>query len=75
MIRQHLQVDKIHKIIPKLSSRIEKRYEPAHDKIYKIAGAHSEHSDQPEHPPSDQSSLCAQWVAKDPSFLHADSQD
>ena len=22
---------------------------------------------------SDQSSLCAQWVAKDPSFLHADS--
>ena len=24
---------------------------------------------------SDQSSLCAQWVAKDPSFLHADSKD
>ena len=24
---------------------------------------------------SDQSSLCAQWVAKDPSFLHADSED
>ena len=24
---------------------------------------------------SDQSSLCAQWVAKDPRFLHADSQD
>ena len=23
----------------------------------------------------DQSSLCAQWVAKDPSFLHADSED
>ena len=23
---------------------------------------------------SDQSSLCAQWVAKDPSFLHADSE-
>ena len=22
-----------------------------------------------------QSSLCAQWVAKDPSFLHADSED
>ena len=22
---------------------------------------------------SDQSSLCAQWVAKDPSFVHADS--
>ena len=24
---------------------------------------------------SEQSSLCAQWVAKDPSFLHADSED
>ena len=24
---------------------------------------------------SDQYSLCAQWVAKDPSFLHADSKD
>ena len=24
---------------------------------------------------SDQSSLCAQWVAKDPSFLHADIED
>ena len=24
---------------------------------------------------SDQSSLCAQWVAKDPSFLNADSED
>ena len=31
----------------------------------------SEDSDQPGH----QSSLCAQWVAKDPSFLHADSKD
>ena len=26
-------------------------------------------------PQSDQSSLCAQWVAKDTSFLHADSDD
>ena len=24
---------------------------------------------------TDQSSLCTQWVAKDPSFLHADSED
>ena len=24
---------------------------------------------------STESSLCAQWVAKDPSFLHADSED
>ena len=38
--------------------------------------APSEDSDQPGHP----SSLirvfaCAQWVAKEPSFLHADSED
>ena len=25
--------------------------------------------------PHIQSSLCAQWVAKDPKFLHADSED
>ena len=38
--------------------------------------APSKDSDQPGHPPSfEQSSLCAQWVAKDPSFLHADSKD
>ena len=51
----------------------------------------SEDSDQPGHPPSlipaktlislvirpvwSESSLCAQWVAKDPNFLHADSED
>ena len=28
----------------------------------------------PSIPQSDQSSLCAQWVAKGPSFLHADSE-
>ena len=27
------------------------------------------------HPVWPESSLCAQWVAKDPSFLHADSED
>ena len=27
------------------------------------------------HPVWSESSLCAQWVAKDPSFLHADSED
>ena len=41
----------------------------------------SEDSDQPGHLPSlidaqaDQSSLCTQWVTKDPRFLHADSED
>ena len=38
--------------------------------------APSQVSDQPGHPPSlFKSSLCAQRVAKDPSFLHADSED
>ena len=38
--------------------------------------APSEDSDQPGPPPVwSESSLCAQWVAKDPSFLHADSED
>ena len=32
-----------------------------------MACAPSEDSDQP--------GLCAQWVAKDPSYLHADSED
>ena len=41
--------------------------EPAHDKTNKMAGAPSEDSDQP--------GLCAQWVAKDPCFLHAESKD
>ena len=39
--------------------------------------APSEDSDQPGHPPSliTESSVCTQWVAKDPSFLHVDSED
>ena len=36
--------------------------------------APSEDSDQPWHPPS-LIRVFAQWVAKDPSFLHADSED
>ena len=36
----------------------------------------SKDSDQPGHPPSlIKSSLCAQWVAKDPGFLHVDIED
>ena len=36
----------------------------------------NEDSDQPGHSPvRSESSLCPQWVAKDPSFLHADSKD
>ena len=48
-------------------------YEPRHDKNDCVP---SEDSDQPVHSPSlIDSSLCAQWVAKDPSFLHVDSED
>ena len=42
-----------------------------HDKTNKMTSAPSEDSGQPEHPPR----LCAQWVTKDPMFLHADSKD
>ena len=38
--------------------------EPPHDKTNKMTS-----------PVWSESSLCAQWVAKDPSFLHADSED
>ena len=51
-------------------------YEPAYDKSNKMASAPSEHSDQPGQPHSlirffDVRSM----VAKNPSFLHADSED
>ena len=43
-----------------------------------MACAPSEDSDQISlgiYPVRSESSLCAQWVAKDPSFLHTDSKD
>ena len=51
-----------------------KRNEPAHDKTNKMACASREDSACVSIQ-SDQSLLCAQWVAKDPSYLHADSED
>ena len=42
-------------------------FEPPHDKTNEMACAPSKDSDQP--------GQCAQWVAKGPSFLHADSDD
>ena len=52
------------------------RYEPPRDKTNKMAYAPSEDSvSLGSHPVWSESSLCAQWVAKDPRFLHADSQD
>ena len=49
--------------------------EQPHDKTNKMTCAPIEDSDQPGHSPSLISSLCVQWVAKDPRFLHADSND
>ena len=43
-------------------------YEPQHYKTNRMTCAPSKDSDQPGHPPS-------QWVAEDPLFLHADSED
>ena len=47
------------------------QYEPEHDKINKMACAPSEDCIRPVWL---ESSLRAQWVAKDPSFLYADSE-
>ena len=51
-------------------------YEPPHDKTNKM----TVHPAKIQislgiHPGWSESSLCAQWVAKDPSFLHANSED
>ena len=47
-----------------------------HDKTYKIACAPSKDSiSLGIRPIWSEFSLCAQWVAKDPRFLHADSED
>ena len=50
-------------------------YEPAHDKTYKMACASSEEIRLGTCPVWSEFLLCAQWVAKDPNFLHADSED
>ena len=50
-------------------------FEPAHNKTIKITCAANEDRSAWASAQSDQSLLCAQWVAKDPSFLNADSED
>ena len=51
-------------------------YELSHDKTNKMTVPPVKtHSSLGIRPVWSQSSLCAQWVAKDPSFLHADSED
>ena len=50
--------------------------EPRHDKTNKMSVRPAKTQiSLGIHPVRSESSLCAQWVAKDPSFLHADSED
>ena len=52
------------------------RNEPRHDKTNKVSVRPAKTQiSLGIHPVWSESSLCAQWVAKDPSFLHADSED
>ena len=50
-------------------------HEPPPDKTNKMACAPREDRSAWASAQSDQSSLCAQSVAKDPSFLHVDTED
>ena len=52
------------------------KYEPRHDKTNTmIVHPAKTQISLGIHPVSLESSLCAQWVAKDPRFLHADNED
>ena len=51
------------------------QYEPPHDKTNKMTVCPAKTQITWAPAQSDQSSLCTQWVAKNPSFLHADSED
>ena len=63
-------------VLKHCNNRIEKRNEPPHDKTNKVAvlSAKTQIS-LGIHPVWSESSLGTQWVAKDLSFLHADSKD
>ena len=51
-------------------------YEPPHDKTNKLTVRPAKTQNSLGiRPVWSESSLCAKWVAKDPSFLHADSED
>ena len=49
--------------------------EPQYNKTNKMSSAPRKDSDQSSHPHSLISLLCAQCEAKDPRFLHVDSED
>ena len=58
------------------SHYLERVLEPPHDKTNKVAVCLAKTQiSLGIHPVWSESSLCAQWVAEDPSFLHADSKD
>ena len=50
-------------------------HEPPHDKTNKMTCVPSKLRSAWASAPSDQSLLCTQWVVKDSSFLHVDSED
>ena len=51
-------------------------YEPPHDKTNKVSVRPAKTQiSLGIRPDWSESSVCAQWIAKDPSFLHADSED
>ena len=59
-----------------MNERIDQSFEPPHDKINKVTvrPANTQIS-LGIRPVWSESSLCSQWVAKHPSFLHAGSED
>ena len=87
MKHRNYYINRIHnvcyfrKVLKRGPLEARKSHEPRHDKTNKVSvhpaktlirlGIQSDQS----HPVWSESSLCAQWVAKAPSFLHADSED
>ena len=62
-------------INPYASSLFDFIHEPRHDKTKMTVRSAKTQISLFIRPVLSESSLCAKWVAKDPSFLHADSED
>ena len=57
-------------------ARVQNKYEPRIDKTNKMSVCPAKtHISLGIRPVWSECSLCAKWIAKDPSFLHADSED
>ena len=75
-LRDLLFVPYLHVAIRQLGMKWVKWYEPPHDKTNKMTVRPAKtRISLGIRPVWSESSLCAQWVAKDRSFLHADSDD